>query len=452
MADHSDVVLKGGRVLDASGERAADVVIGPDGFIVAVGTGLTADRVLDATGCVVTPGLVDLFATLGEPGNEEHETIESATRAAVAGGYTAVVAAPDPHHPLDSAAGLRDLAALARGALCEVAAVAALTVGAAGTQLAPMSELADLGVRLFGDPGAGAQDPALLRRALQYAGDLGVVIAQPAVASALAGAGCMHEGEWSSRLGLAGVPSEAEESAVMQLVALARSVGTAVHVRGVSTAASLAMVTAARRGGIRITADVAPAHALLTDAVLAGVVPAYDGWTPNGALRADEPDPDRAYDPQFCFEPPLRPEADRAAVAAALATGDLDVLISGHTPVAAMAKELPIDSAEPGAIGLDVALGLALGPLGLPLATALALLSWRPAALAGLGASQGGLVEAGRPANLLVLDPETTWTYDPGASHSRSRNTPWGGLVLRGRARHTVASGEVVVLDGEVTR
>ena len=185
--------------------------------------------------------------------------------------------APDAHPASTSAAGLRDLAALARGALCEVAAVAALTVGAAGTQLAPMSELADLGVRLFGDPGAGAQDPALLRRALQYAGDLGVVIVQPAVASALAGAGCMHEGEWSSRLGLAGVPAEAEESAVMQLVALARSVGTAVHVRGVSTAASLAMVTAARRGGIRITADVAPAHALLTDAVLAGVVPAYDG-------------------------------------------------------------------------------------------------------------------------------------------------------------------------------
>lgn len=452
MADSGDFVLKGGRVIDASGERAADVVIGGDGRILAVGSGLTADRVVDAGGCVVTPGLVDLFAALGEPGDEELETIESASRAAVIGGYTAVVARPDRDHPLDSAADLRELAALARHAHCEIAAVAALTVGGVGKQLVPMAELAELGVRLFGDPGAGVQDPALLRRALQYAGDLGLVVAQPASATALAGSGCMHEGEWSSRLGLAGVPAEAEESAVMQLVALARAVGTAVHVRGVSTAASLAMITAARRGGMRISADVTPAHALLTDAVLAGVLPPYDGWPTNPALPPGELDPARAYDPDFCFEPPLRPEPDRAAVAAALHAGDLDVLVSGHTPVSAMAKELPIDSAEPGAIGLDAALGLALGPLGLPLATALALLSWRPATLSGLGASQGGLVEAGRVANLVVLDPDTTWTYDPAASQSRSHNSPWGGLVLRGRARHTVACGELVVLDGEVTR
>jgi dihydroorotase len=462
----AELVLAGGRVLDASGERVADVVIGADGRVVAVGAGLAAPgggaasgwefggrvEVLDVSGCVVTPGLVDLFCGVGEPGAEELETLASASRAAVEGGYTALVVRPDANHRLATGAEVREVLALgAATACCEVAVAASLTTGPGEGRLAPLAELTALGVRLFGDPGQGVEDAAVLRRALQYAGDLGVTVAQPAVNPALAGPGCIHEGAWSARLGLAGVPAEAEESGVMQLVALARALGVAVHVRQVTTAASLAMLGAARRGGLRVSADVSPAHALLTDAALAGVFPPLAGWAGSHPARSweGEPDPDRAYDPLVRFDPPLRPEDDRAAVHGALHAGDVDVLVSAHTPVSPMGKELPVDSAEPGAIGLDATLGLALGPLGLALPQALSLLSWRPAALAGLS-GQGGLVEPGRVANLAVIEPETTWIYDPTRTQSRSRNTPWTGLRLQGRVRHTVSAGEVVVRDGQV--
>jgi len=421
------VLLRGGTVLDAAGERTADVLVGTDGRIAAVGSGLDASVVLDAGGCLVAPGLVDLGAQLGQPGLEDTETIAEASRAAALGGFTAVVAGPATLPPVDSAAVVREVQALARGACCDVVPAAAMTVGMAGERLTPMAELAALGVRLFYDEG-GARDARLLRRALEYAADLGLVVADTPQDAALAGGGCAHEGEWASRLGLAGIPAEAEELAVMRDLALARLTGGSLHLQRLSTASSLAMAAAARAGGVEVSVAVTPHHGLLTDAALEG------------------------YDSLHRFHPPLRPEEDRAAVAAALAGGEADVLISDHCPRAPEAKELPFEAAAPGAIGLEVVLGLALGPLGLAPARAFELLSWRPAAVAGLAGAHGGLVEVGRPANLCVVDPTAAWRFDPAAGASRARNTPFGGWALQGRARHTLLWGEPVVIDGVAQR
>jgi dihydroorotase len=188
------------------------------------------------------------------------------------------------------------------------------------------------------------------------------------------------------------------------------------------------MAAAARAGGVPVSLAVTPQHALLDESALAG------------------------YDPAYRFHPPLRPEADRAAVAAALADGSVDALTSDHWPQPPELKDLPFDAAGPGAIGLESALGLALGPLGLAPAQALAALGWRPAAIAGLDAAHGGRLAPGRPANLCVLDPQETWRYEPAAGASRARNTPFGGWELKGRARHTLLWGEPVVVEGAARR
>jgi dihydroorotase len=416
-------------VVDGNGARRADVLVDGAGRIAAIGNGLAASRTLDAGGCVVLPGLVEIAAQLGEPGREGAESVETATRAAALGGFTAVVARPDTDPAIDSAAVVREVIALGRDALCEVACSATVTVGGTGEgRLSPMAELAALGVRLFVDEGVGTRDPRLLRRALEYATDLGVVVGQHPEDASLAGDGCMHEGEWSSRLGLAGVPAEAEELAVMRALALARLTGGELHLRRLTTASSLAMVGAARRGGLPVSAEAAVQHAVLTDAALGD------------------------YDPACVFRPPLRPEADRAALAAALRDGGVDILSSDHSPQPAQAKEAPVDSCAPGAIGLETVLALALDRLALPLERLVHLLSARPAALAGLSVGQGGPISPGRPANLCVVDPGATWTYDPDRGASRARNTPFGGWTLRGRVRHTVYRGEPVVVDAVAQR
>lgn len=426
------LAIRGGRLLDEQGERRADVVVGADGRIAAIGpegTGRDAARTLDAGGCVVAPGLVELSAQLGQPGREGAESVETGTRAAVLGGFTAVVARPDTDPPIDGAAGVREIQALAAHGLCEVVPSATVTVGGTGEgRLAPLAELTELGVRLFVDEGTGTRDPRLLRRALEYAADLGVVVGQHAEDASLAAGGVVHEGEWSSRLGLPGVPAEAEELAVMRDLALARLTGGALHFRRLTTAGSLAMVRAARRGGLPVTVEVSVNHALLTDAALAG------------------------FDPNCVFRPPLRPEHDRAELVAALADGGVDVLSSDHSPHPSHAKEVPVDEAAPGAVGLETALALALTRLDLPLERLLAALSWAPAALAGLRARHGGPIEVGRPANLCVIDPAATWTYEPARGASRARNTPFGGCRLRGRVRHTLVDGRAVVVDAEAQR
>ena len=415
--------------MDATGTRRADVAV-EGGVVAAVAEDLdtTGALVLDAAGAVVAPGLVDLHTHLREPGAEEAETVESGARAAALGGFTAVVAMPNTDPPIDGAAVVRQVLDLGANAACDVAVAGAITVGRAGERLAPLAEMAALGVRLFTDDGAGVQDARLMRRALEYASALGVVLAQHCEDADLATGGHMHEGEWSSRLGVAGVPAEAEELMVMRDIALCRLTGSRVHFLHLSTAGSLALVGAARARGLPVTAEVTPHHFTLTDADVAG------------------------YDPVFKVNPPLRSAADVEAVKAALADGTVDAIATDHAPHAQEFKEAPFDQAPPGMLGLETALALALTELDLPIERVLALLSWQPAAIAGLTGEHGGPIAEGAPANLCVIDPAAWWVVEPDRLASRSRNTPYAHRKLRGKVRHTLLRGEPVVIDGEAQR
>lgn len=423
-----ELVIRGGDVVDAGGRRRADVVVA-GAEVKVVGENLDVPkgaRVLDAGGCVVSPGLVDLHAHLRQPGKEEAETVETGGRAAALGGYTAVVAMPNTDPPVDSAAVALEVLALGRAAPVDVHVAGAITVGRAGERLAPMAELAALGVRIFTDDGAGVQDGALMRRALDYARGLGVTLAQHCEDDRLVAGGVMHEGSWSSRLGVPGVPAAAEESMVGRDVALARLTEARLHFMHLSTAGSVALVRRAKADGVAVTAEVAPHHLVLTDAACEG------------------------YDPVFRVNPPLREERDVAALREALSDGTLDAIATDHAPHAPEAKDVPFDEAPPGMVGLETALAVALSVCELDLA--LALLSWRPAVIAGIADRHGGPVAAGRLANLCVIDPAEAWTVDPARLASRSRNTPFGGWKLTGRVRHTVLAGEPVVVDGEPQR
>ena len=424
-----DVLIAGGEVIDEVGRRRADVLLS-EGAIKAVGDRVDAPRGtqrLDASGCWVTPGLVDLHAHLRQPGMEEAETVESGARAAALGGYTAVVAMPNTDPPIDSAGVAKEVLSLGEGTCCEVRPAGAITVGRKGEQLAPMAELAALGVTIFTDDGTGVQDSRLMRRALEYASALGVTLAQHCEDAGLAGGGCVHEGEWSSRLGLPGVPSEAEEIMVARDLALARLTGARLHLLHLSTAGSVELVRRAKADGSTVTAEAAPHHFTLTHEVV------------------------RSYDPVFKVNPPLRGAADVAAVRAGLADGTVDAVATDHAPHLQEAKEQAFDEAPPGMLGLETALPLTLRELRLPPREALALLSWKPARIAGL-ADHGKPILPGRPANLCVIDPRAQWVVRPDFLASRSRNTPFTGRTMTGRVRHTVLHGEPVVVDGEALR
>ena len=431
----STTVLKGGRIIDQLGERSGDVVVDHEsGVIVNVGPDLSGDTVIDISGCVVAPGFVDLHVHLRQPGNEAAETIETGSRAAARGGFTAVVAMPNTTPCMDSAAVINDVLAAGASALCEIKPSGSISVGREGHELSPMAELAALGVRMFTDDGSGVQDAQFMRRALEYAGSLyaddGVpfVLAQHCEVAALSAGGVMHEGEWSARLGLGGQPSEAEELMVMRDIALSRLTGVRVHFQHLSTAGSVAMVRAAKAGGLAVTAEATPHHFSLTDATCAG------------------------YDPIFKVHPPLRTASDVAAVKVGLADGTIDAIATDHAPHTPDSKELPFDQAPPGMLGLETALAVALDELDLPLADIIGLLSWRPAEIAGLAARHGRSIQDGNPANLCVIDPFVTWQVSGTDMASRARNTPFEGRTLTGRVRHTVFGGEVVVRDGEATR
>ena len=423
----AELVIKGATVVDQRGARRADVAV-EDGRIVGVGPDLDGGEVLDAGGCVLAPGLVDLHAHLRQPGHEEAETVETGSRAAALGGYTAVVAMPNTTPAIDSAAMVHEVLDLGRDALCDVRVAGAITIGREGEKLAPLAEMAALGVQLFTDDGRGVQDARLMRRALEYASDLDVVLAQHCEDEAIAQGGVMHEGEWSSRLGLPGQPAEAEELMVQRDLALARLTGARIHFQHLSTARSIELVRAARAAGIAVTAEATTHHFTLTHASCAG------------------------YDPVFKVHPPLRTAADIVGVRAGLADGALDAIATDHAPHAPHLKELPFDQAPPGMLGLETALALALTELDLPIERILALLSWQPAAIAGLSDLHGGPIEPGRPAHLCVIDPAHEWVVEPAALASRARNTPYAGRRLRGKVRHTLQGGELVVRDGEALR
>ncbi len=428
------IAIVGGDVVDQQGRRRADVVI-DGGEILAVEVGVRGDRELDASGCVVAPAFVDLHTHLRQPGGEDAETIETGSRSAVLGGFGAVVAMPNTDPTMDCAEVVRDVVAWGRESLCEVVPSAAITLGRLGESLSPMSELAALGVRMFTDDGTGVQDADIMRKALEYStglraatGGAPVTLAQHCEVNALSRNTFMHEGEWSGKLGIPGQPSEAEELMVMRDIALARSTGARVHFQHLSTAGSVGMVRAAKAGGLPVTAEATPHHFTLTDAECA------------------------SYDAVFKVHPPLRTGADAEAIREGLREGTIDAIATDHAPHTAERKDEPFDTAPPGMLGLETALPLALGELDLPIEAVVALLSWRPAKIACLDDRFGGPIEAGRSANLTVIDPSLAWTVSGESLASRSSNTPFDGREVTGRARHTIVDGEIVVQDAEATR
>ncbi len=434
------ILLRGGLVVGATSSTRGDVLI-EDGQLSEIGDALAPPKgatVIDAEGCWVGPGFVDLHAHLREPGREEAETIESGARAAAVGGYSAVVAMPNTEPALDNPALVAYV--LARGAATpiDVAVAGAITQGRLGTHLAPMAEMAALGVRLFTDDGIGVQDPAVMRRALSYAKPLGVRLAQHCEDEQLAAGGTMNEGAWSSRLGLVGRPALAEELMVLRDIELVRLTGCALHFLHLSTARSVALVLAAKREGLPVTCEVAPHHLTLDESVLA------------------------TFDPLFKVHPPLRSREDVDALCASLVEGEIDAVATDHAPHAPELKDLPFDEAPPGMLGLEHAASLTLAALGAETASEQRLfevLSRGPARIAQLRASDarsghgahGGSMSPGEDANVVVFDPRERWRASRDTLQSRATNTPYDGRELRGRVRALVAKGELVVSEGALT-
>ncbi len=432
------LLVTGGRLLDpASGtDTVADLLV-RDGVIVAVGPDAAggadgADR-LDASGCWVTPGLIDLHTHLREPGGEGAEDIATGSAAAVAGGYTAVAPMANTDPVADTAVVVELV--LRRGrevGLVDLLPVASITRGLGGAELTPMGELArsDARVDFFSDDGIPLGDSLVMRRALQYASAFDVVLCNHSEDPVLTADAQMNEGATSSVLGLPGWPREAEEVMLARDLILAHGVGARLHVPHLTTAGGVDLVRRAKAAGTRVTAEVTPHHLTLDDTEVG------------------------AYDAVMKVNPPLRTRSDVDALRAALADGTIDAVATDHAPHGREAKRQPWEHAPCGMLGLETAFPLVHTELvrtGLldPL-TAVARFTTGPAAVRDTR-GHGGPLTVGAPANLQVFDPEVSWTVDRARLRSRADNTPFHGRTLVGRTRHTVLRGRPTLRDGDPT-
>jgi dihydroorotase len=423
-------LVKGARPL---GGDPTDILV-RDGEVAEIGAGLDAPGagVIDAAGLIALPGLVDLHTHLREPGREDAETVQTGTRAAALGGFTAVHAMANTDPVADTAGVVEQVWRLGRTAgHCDVQPVGAVTVGLQGARLAELGAMADsqARVRVFSDDGQCVSDARLMRRALEYVKAFDGVIAQHAQEPRLTEGAQMNEGEVSSRLGLTGWPAAAEEAVIARDCLLAAHVGSALHVCHVSTAGSVEIIRWAKSKGWRVTAEVTPHHLMLTD-----------------DLAED-------YDPVYKVNPPLRTQADVDALRQGLADGIIDCVATDHAPHPLEDKESEWETAAFGMTGLETALRVvqhAMVDTGLLGWDGVAdRMSLRPATIGRL-AGHGRPLTAGEPANLTLYDPEPAEAVDPASHASKSRNSPFAGLVLPGRVVATLLRGEPTVLDGKL--
>lgn len=427
------VLLRGGRVVDPASEhdRTADVLL-EDSLIAEVGEQVDPGKaeVVDCDGLVVAPGFMDLHAHLREPGREDVETIETGSRAAAVGGYTAVCAMPNTEPVADHAAVVLEVIARAeKVGLCDVLPAASITRGLEGEELVEIGELAELGIRLFTDDHRCVQSARMMRLALEYAKAFDVVISQHAQDDSLTDGWQMHEGHYSAMLGLRGAASQAEEVIVARDLMLAGLTGGRLHLTHVSAAGSISQIAREREAGLRVTADVTPHHLLLADEDLTD------------------------YDTNRKVNPPLRSVEDRGALRKALADGSIDAVATDHAPHAVEDKECEFDQARPGTIGFETALPAVLELVHdgtMELSRAVASMATTPARILGLD-DHGGPIAPGRMANLVVFDPNEEWVVGDRPFASRSRNSAFLGRSMRGRVRHTVLRGTFTVRDGEPT-
>lgn len=433
MAD--GILIKGGRVLSFPGGLAgeADVRV-LEGRIQEVGRGLNAGtcEVVDASGCIVAPGFIEMHAHLREPGMEYKEDVGSGSRAAVCGGYSAVFCMPNTEPPIDNSAVAEYV--FDRGedeGLCLILPHGALTQGRMGKTLAPMGEMGSCraGVKGFSDDGNTVSDSEIMRRAMEYARTMGALIISHSEEVSLSAAGHMNEGYYSTVLGIRGIPPESERLGVFRDILLAEKTGARLHLAHISTAGSVELIRDAKRKGLPVTCEATPHHFALDDSKLLG------------------------YDTNLKMNPPLRSREDVGAVLEAIADGTVDVIATDHAPHAPHEKETEFDSAEFGCVGLETCLALVVTRLVdegvVSLEEAVYKMTVAPAAIMDM--ERWGYtphVAAGAQANIVVFDPDLEWTVDPDAFRSRSRNTPYAGWKVRGRVKHKVFKGRLVVRDG----
>jgi dihydroorotase len=420
------LLIKNGRVVDPANSMDAvqDVLIsgarieriGPD-------LPLAADTtVLDATGKIVCPGFIDIHVHLREPGYEYKETVATGTRAAAAGGFTAVCCMANTQ-PVNDNRSITDYirAKAAVEGIVRVYPIGAVTRGLGGEELAELAELAEAGCVAFSDDGRCVMNAALYRRAMEYTLPFGAPIISHAEDHELSRGTAMHEGVVSTELGVPGAPAAAEDIMVARDILLAELTGAHVHIAHLSTAGAVRLVRDAKARGIRVTAEVTPHHLLLTE------------------------DAVRTFDANAKMSPPLRSKRDTEVLLEALVDGTIDCIATDHAPHAGSEKEGEFDRAAFGIIGLETAVGLLLDrlvrPGALPLGTLISGLSRDPARLLGL---PGGSLAPGAAADLTLIDPDAEWTVDPAKFASRSRNTPFGGWSVTGRPWKTIVGGSIV--------
>jgi dihydroorotase len=423
-----ETVIKGGTVVDQTGTKQVDVGIGNDGNILSIGPSLTGNNIIDAAGCIVAPGLVDLNSHFRRPGDEETETVESGTRSAILGGYTAVVAMPGADAAVDSAAAVRESQTLRNEALCHVEIAGSLTAGCKGEQLAPIGEMASLGVRFFTDPLPRFPNDLLVRRAMEYASNFDVTIALPPISAFTMAQAHMHEGAVSSHLGIPGISIEEEELMTYRFLKMCQLTGTRMHLQQLSSPNAIELVSAAKSEGVRVTCEVSPHHFSLTDEAV------------------------ETFEQRYKLLPPLRTRGHVESIKECIIKGNVDAIATCHSPNPPHKEDLPFEEAPFGGIGLETALAVSLTELDSTIEKILSLLSWMPAVIAGIGDSHGGVLSTGRPGNIVVIDTSVLWKPVGSEMASKSNNTPFEGSPLKGKVRHTIVNGEVVVLNGEAQR
>lgn len=420
------ILLTGGRVVDPTQRLAEQLdVLVVDGKIAAVGRNLSApDDVLkhDAANLIIAPGLIDVHVHLREPGGEHKETIASGTRAAVAGGFTAVCAMPNTDPPIDDPASVGYvLAAGLRAKSAHVYPIGCVSIGQKGERLTEIGEMVEAGAVAITDDGRPVADAGLMRLALEYTQAFDIPVANHCEEKTLSRGGSMNEGLVSTRLGITGIPNAAEDVMIARDLILAELTGGRLHVQHVSTRGGVGLIRLAKQRGVRVTAEATPHHFTLTDE-------AVDGYRTEAKVN-----------------PPLRGEDDRTAVLEGVRDGTLDIIATDHAPHHYDEKEQAFEDAPFGLVGLETALGLCITHLIEP-----GVLTWpelidrmscTPARAFNL---PGGTLQVGAMADITVFDPTEEWSVDPAAFQSKSRNTPFTGWKLRGRNRMTIVGGVVV--------
>jgi len=418
-----DLLVKNGRVIDPARniDRVTDVII-RDGIIRSIGNGAASDiPVFDATGLIVCPGFFDIHVHLREPGTEEAETIASGGAAAAAGGFTAVAAMPNTKPPNDNPSITHYIVSEARrSSPSRVFPIGAITKEQKGETLAEIGEMFEAGIAGISDDGKPVMDARLFRRALEYAQMFDMPVIQHCEDLNLSQGGVMHEGLYSTRLGLKGIPSAAEETMVSRDLILAQMTQGKYHVAHLSTRRAVDLVREAKARGLRVSAEVTPHHFTLTDAAVAD------------------------YDTNAKMNPPLRSADDVAALVEGIKDGTIDAIASDHAPHHVNLKMLEFDRAPFGITGLETAVGLALTRLQLPLARVVELFSINPQKI--MKVKPWGLFD-GSTADLTILDLNRSWTFDVNRSRSRSRNSPFHGWPLKGKAVATIVGGKIVHED-----